>query len=112
MIFDLVSAAYAMGPAPQGQQGGGMALVTQMLPLVLIFVIFYFLLIRPQQKKAKEFKAMLERVKKGDKIMTAGGIYGVIESVGTNTVVVKIAENTKVKLNKNSISNLVNQEDE
>jgi preprotein translocase subunit YajC len=105
MIFDLATNAYAMGPAPQGAgQAGGMQALMQFLPLVLIFVIFYFLLIRPQQKKAKEVKKMLDELKKGDKVITAGGLYGVIESVETNTVVVKIAENVKVKLNRNSIA--------
>jgi len=102
MLRDLIDIAYAMGPAPQGAsgQGGAAGLFGSLVPLVLIFVIFYFLLIRPQQKKAKEHKQMLENLKKGDKIITSGGIYGVIEAVGTNTVTVKVGENTKVKLGK------------
>jgi len=77
--------AYAMAGAPRdagnaGPQGiGGMFL--SFLPLILIFVIFYFLLIRPQSKRAKEHKGMLENLKKGDKIITSGGIYGVIEGI-------------------------------
>ena len=70
------------------------------LPLILIFVVFYFLLIRPQQKKAKEQKQMLESLKRGDKVVTSGGIYAVIEAVGTTTVTLKIAENVKVKFGK------------
>lgn len=91
--------AWAMGPAPQGGQGGGSSL-TGMIPLVLIFVVFYFLLIRPQQKRAKEHKQMLEAVKKGDKVVTSGGIYGLVESVSDNTIVLKIADNVKVKFGK------------
>src|SRR3990172_9785200 len=91
--------AYAMGPAPQGGQGQGGGLMG-FLPLVLIFVIFYFLLIRPQQKKTKEHKEMLDNVKKGDKIITSGGEYGVVEEVKPNTVIVKIAENVRVKYGK------------
>ena len=64
------------------------------------FVVFYFLLIRPQQKKAKEHKQMLEGLKKGDKVITSGGVYAVIEAVGTTTVTLKIAENVKVKFGK------------
>ncbi len=97
--------AYAMAP-PAGQQGaqGGGSMITSLLPLVLIFVIFYFLLIRPQQKRAKEHKQLLENLKKGDKVITSGGVYGVIESVGTTTVTVKIAENVKVKFGKGHIA--------
>lgn len=94
--------AYAMGPTPTSGsgQGGPAGLFTSLIPLILIFVIFYFLLIRPQQKRAKEHKTMIENLKKGDKIITSGGIYGIIEAVGTNTITVKVAENTKVKIGK------------
>ena len=95
--------AYAMGPAPQGGQGGAGAIMS-FLPLILIFVIFYFLLIRPQQKRAKEHKQMLENLKKGDKVVTSGGIYAVVEAVGTNTVTLKIAENVRVKFGKSYIA--------
>jgi preprotein translocase subunit YajC len=95
-----------MGPAPQGGagQGGAGGLFGSLIPLVLIFVIFYFLLIRPQQKRAKEHRNMIENLKKGDKIITSGGIYGVIEAVGTNTVTIKIGENVKVKLGKSYVA--------
>lgn len=107
-LLNLVSEAFAMGPAPQagGQAGGAQGLIASLLPLILIFVVFYFLLIRPQQKKAKEHRQMLENLKKGDKIVTAGGIYGVVDSVGSNTIVVKIAENVKIKIGKNFVSAL------
>lgn len=104
-LFNLITEAYAMGPAPQGGEAGGVqGLIGSLLPLILIFVVFYFLLIRPQQKKAKEHRQMLENLKKGDKVITGGGIYGVVESVGNNTVVLKIAENVKVKFGKGYIS--------
>jgi preprotein translocase subunit YajC len=102
--------AYAMGPNPQGGQGQGGGLLG-FLPLILIFVIFYFLLIRPQQKRAKEHKAMLDSLKKGDKVITSGGEYGVVEDVRTNTVVVKIAENVRVKYGKSYIA-VVRESDE
>lgn len=97
--------AYAMGASPQGGQGQGGGLLG-FLPLVLIFVIFYFMLIRPQQKKAKEHKAMLDNVKKGDKVILSGGEYGVVEDVRTNTVTVKISENVKVKYGKAYIAGI------
>ena len=83
--------AYAMGGAPGGgapQGVGGM--ISSFLPLILIFVIFYFLLIRPQSKKAKEHKEMLDNLKKGDKLMTNGGIYGVIEELEDKTMTLQI----------------------
>lgn len=97
MLIDIV---YAMAPGPQGGGQQGWGALGSLIPLILIFVIFYFLLIRPQQKRVKEHKKMVENLKKGDKIITSGGIHGVIEAVGTNTVTVKIAENVKVKLGK------------
>ncbi len=113
MSFNFLDIAYAMGPAPQGGgQGGAGGLIGSLIPLILIFVIFYFLLIRPQQKRAKEHKAMIENLKKGDKIITSGGIYGVIESVGTNTITVKIAENVKVKFGKAYVAALRASSDE
>jgi len=112
-LLNIIDVAYAMAP-PQGggQQGGPAGLLTSLLPLVLIFVVFYFLLIRPQQKRAKELKQMIENLKKGDKIITSGGVYGVIESVGTNTVTVKIAENVKVKFGKAYVAALRATSDE
>ena len=82
-----------------------------LMPMILIFVVFYFLIIRPQQKRAKEHKSMIESLKKGDKIITTGGAYGVIEEVKTNTVIVKIAENVRVKFGKSYIAT-VRQEDD
>jgi len=100
MFFDI---AYAMAPSPGGADQG-MGFLGSILPLILIFVIFYFLLIRPQQKRAKEHRKMVENLKKGDKVITSGGVYGVIEAVGTNTVTIKIAENVKVKFSKGNIA--------
>lgn len=113
-LFGLITDAYAMGPAPQGgaQSGGAQGMITSLLPLVMIFVVFYFLLIRPQQKKAKEHKLMLDNIKKGDKIITGGGIYGVVDSVTANTVVLKIAESVKIKVGKGYIATVRSAADE
>ena len=90
--------------------GSGFA---QFVPLILIFVIFYFFLIRPQQKKAKEHKAMIESLKKGDKIVTSGGITGTITRVvDTDKVEVEIAENVTVTvIRATGIQNLMNSQE-
>jgi len=76
-------------------------------PLIIIFVIFYFFLIRPQQKKSKEHQAMINALKKDDKIITSGGIYGTVTGVKGDIVELKIAENVKVLVAKSAISTVV-----
>ena len=84
--------------------------IGQFIPLILIFVIFYFFLIRPQQKKVKEHKAMVESLKRGDKVITSGGITGTVERIIDNEKVeVKISENVSVEIVRASgIQSLVN----
>lgn len=82
------------------------------LPFVLIFVIFYFLLILPQQKRQKKLKAMLEALKKGDKVVTSSGIWGTITNLGKETVTVQIADNTKIKVQRDHISRVRGDEEE
>ena len=97
--------AYAMGmggASPQGGAGGFAGLV----PLILMFVIFYFLLIRPQQKKTKEHREMVGNLKKGDRIVTAGGLHGRVTGVSDSTLTVEIAEKVRVKVNRASVSAL------
>ena len=85
--------------------------IGQFIPLILIFVIFYFFLIRPQQKKVKEHKAMVESLKRGDKVITSGGIVGTVERVIDNEKVeVKISENVNVEIIRSTgIQGLVNK---
>lgn len=97
----MISFAYAQDAA--GQTGGLMGF----LPLIAIFVIFYFLMIRPQQKRAKEHKELLGNLKKGDEVLTAGGIVGRITDVGEFYVNVEIANNTVVKFQKQQVINLL-----
>ena len=87
--------------------------IAQFIPLILIFVIFYFFLIRPQQKKVKEHKAMVESLKKGDKVVTSGGITGVISRVIDNDKVeVEIAENVTVEVVRGTgIQSLMNSQE-
>ena len=86
--------------------------IGQFIPLILIFVIFYFFLIRPQQKKVKEHKAMVENLKRGDKVITSGGITGTVERlIDNDTVEVEIADNVKVEIVKaTGIQGLLNNQ--
>jgi preprotein translocase subunit YajC len=81
-----------------------MANIAQFVPLVLIFIVFYFLLIRPQQKKAKEHQVYLTNLKKGDKIITGGGIHGQIVGLTETVATLEIAENVRIKINRSAIA--------
>lgn len=105
----MASIAWAQG-GPGGGGAGGTLL--SLVPFVLIFVIFYFLLILPQQKRQKKLKAMLEALKKGDKIVTSGGIWGTVTNLGKETVTVQIADNTKIKIQRESITRLRSDDEE
>ena len=101
--------AYAMGASGAGgagAQGGGMGAL--ILPLA-ICVIFYFLLIRPQQKKAKEHRAMLEALKKGDKIISSGGLHGVITGIAEDAITMEIAPKIRVKISRGSVAGKISQ---
>ena len=87
---------------PEGSPAQPSALL-QFLPLVFLFVVFYFLLIRPQQKKQKEHANMLAKLDKNDEVITAGGIHATVISVGDKTATVRIADNVKVEIEKSSI---------
>ena len=94
----LISNAYAQTAAPAG---GGME---QIFIMIAMFAVFYFLMIRPQQKKAKEHKAMVEALAKGDEVITQGGIAGRVTKVGDDFITVAIAENVEVQLQKQAIA--------
>lgn len=102
-----ISTAYAQAA---GAPAGGADMIMQFAPLVLIFIVFYFLLIRPQQKKMKEHKAMLDAVRRGDKVVTGGGIVGTVVRVGTDDeVTVEIADNVRVRCLRSTISLVLNK---
>lgn len=90
------------------QQSDGMSgLVSSLLPFLLIILVFYFLILRPQQKRQKERQKLLESVKKGDRVITSGGIHGTVEGVEDKTVLVKIADNTKVKVERSAVATII-----
>jgi preprotein translocase subunit YajC len=97
------SLAHAMGAAPAGGEAGANP-ITAFLPLILMFAIFYFLLIRPQQKKAKQHKEYLSGLKRGDYILTGGGIYGRIQEVHGDKLTVEIAKDLNIEINRGYVS--------
>ena len=101
----LINPAYAQDF--NGMLGGVLGNATQFLPIVLIFVVFYFLLIRPQQQRQKELRAMLAAVKRGDRVVTAGGILATVQKVGEREVDVDIAPNVRVTVMRDTISSVV-----
>ena len=94
--------------APGGAEGGGNPIIS-FLPLIAIVAIFYFLILRPQNKKQKETQKMLAALKKGDRVVTIGGIHGVIQSVKESTVIVKVDDNVKLEFNRSAVSGVERQ---
>lgn len=101
VIFPLLMAAPPGGDQPAG--GGGLM---GLIPIILIFGIFYFFMIRPQNKKQKETQRMLSELKKGDKVVTIGGIHGVIQSVKESSVILKVDEDCKIEFSRNAIASM------
>ena len=99
----------AAGAAPVAGPAG---MLGSFVPLLLIIVIFYFFLIRPQNKKQKETQKMLDALKKGDKIITIGGIHGVISSVKEKSVIVKVDDDAKIEFNRSAISTVLKSDAE
>ena len=104
----------AMGPAGGGSgggcapggEGGQGGLGGMLIPLILMFAVFYFLLIRPQQKKAKEHQEMIANLKKGDRVITSGGIHGQITSLDETTTTIEIAEKVRIKVTRGTLAGL------
>src|SRR6476619_6950033 len=106
VLIDLMIAPAHAQSAPAATAPFGGDLMT-FLPMIAIFVVFYFLLIRPQQKKAKEAKAMLDALQKGDEVVTAGGILGRISKISDQYVTVEVASNTEVTVQRGAIAQLL-----
>ena len=92
--------------APQGGDASG-SLVSTIVMFGAIFVIFYFMIIRPQQKRAKEREKMLSNIQKGDKVVTSGGLHGVIAGLDEKTVLLQVGDNVKLKFDRSAISAVV-----
>ncbi len=90
----------------QATPGGGPPALAQFAPLLLIFVVFYFLLIRPQQQKAKEHRTMLANLKRNDEVITSGGLYGKVVGISDKVVILEIAANVRVRVDRPQIASL------
>jgi preprotein translocase subunit YajC len=102
-VFSLLMAGQQ---AAEGAQSGG-GFLTSIIPFAAIILIFYFLIIRPQNKKRKETEKMLSALKKGDKIVTIGGIHGTVQSVRESTVLVKVDDSVKIEFLRSAVSSIV-----
>jgi len=98
--------AYAMGTGGSGSSGEGAGFIS-FVPLLLMFAIFYFLLIRPQQKKAKQHRELLGALKKGDKVINSGGLHGTVTGLTDDVVTMEIAPKVRVKVSRGSVSAVV-----
>lgn len=101
MLFPDVAHAMGTSGAEGAPQGGG---TSMLIMLVAVFAIFYFLMIRPESKRRKERQEMLDALKRGDRIVTLGGLYGEVQDVHDDKIVIKIADNVKVEISKSAVS--------
>ena len=99
--------AYAMGGT--GGAGGEGSSFSAFVPLILMFAIFYFLLIRPQQKKAKQHRELLSSLKKGDKVISSGGLHGLVTGLTDDVVIMEIAPKVRVKVSRGSITGVASK---
>jgi preprotein translocase subunit YajC len=107
----MLGIAFAMAPgAGGGAPAGGMEAIKGFLPLILMFVIFYFLLIRPQQKKQKEHKKMIADLQRGDEVVTVGGLLGKITAITDKTVTIEVADKVRVRVLRSQIMTVVQGE--
>ena len=106
--MNFIGCAYAMGGAGgTGAEGGQAGGFMGFLPLIIMFAIFYFLLIRPQQKKAKQHKEMLGALKKGDRVISSGGLHGMVTGLTEDIVTMEIAPKVRVKVSRGSVSGIM-----
>ena len=95
--------------AQTGPGAGGLGSLVSFAPLILVFIIFYILLIRPQQKKAKEHQQMLRQLKKNDEVMTSGGIYGKVIALADTVVTLEVAPNVRIRVHRPQISDILKE---
>ena len=106
----MLGVAFAMAQGGAGGAASGLEGMKSFIPLILMFVIFYFLLIRPQQKRQKEHKALLSNLKRGDNVVTSGGILGKITNVAEKFVTIEVAEKVRIKIARGQIMSVITEE--
>ncbi|HOI30275.1 MAG TPA: preprotein translocase subunit YajC [Melioribacteraceae bacterium] len=99
----------AMAPPPDGSGGGGGSLISTLIMFGAIFAIFYFMIIRPQQKRAKERDKLLSSVQKGDKVILSSGLYGTIAGLEEKTCLIDVGNNVKMKFDRSAIASVVKE---
>jgi len=109
MIWTISLALAQEAPAPEPPGSG--AFFVSLLPFILIFVLFYVLLILPQQRRQKKHRQMLDSLKKGDRVVTTGGILGTVMNISKDTVTLQIADNVKIRILRDSISEMRKEEE-
>ena len=97
--------------SPQGGEGGG-SMVSTIIMFGAIFLIFYFMIIRPQQKKAKNRTRLLSNLEKGDKVVTSGGIHGIIAGLDEKTLLLQVSDNLKIKVDRSAIGQVISKKGE
>ncbi len=105
----MLTIAFAQSAAGASQTMPQQNIFTSLMPIALIFIVFYFLLIRPQKKAQSEHQKMLESLNKNDEVVTSGGIYGTIVNIQNDVVTLRVDENTRIKVQKSSIAKLKKQ---
>ncbi|HEY5704372.1 MAG TPA: preprotein translocase subunit YajC [Terrimicrobiaceae bacterium] len=104
-LIDLLFLAQAASPAPEGA-GPQPSFLVSMMPLIFLFVIFYFLLIRPQQRRQKAHEKLVAAIKTGDRVVTSSGIHGIVANVKDKTILLKVADNVKIEFDRGSVASV------
>jgi preprotein translocase subunit YajC len=107
-LIDFLFLAQAASPAPDAPAQP--SFLVSMMPLIFVFVIFYFLLIRPQQKRQKAHQQLVASVKTGDKVVTSSGIHGIVANVKEKTILLKVADNVKIEFDRSSVASVEKSE--
>jgi len=109
-LFSLIDAAHALGAPPEGSDSSPLSFLGPLPMLVLMFLVLYLLILRPQMKKQKAQQKMVDELQKGDAVVTSGGVHGVITNLKDDIIVLKIADNVKVELSRAAVSRVKSNE--
>jgi preprotein translocase subunit YajC len=104
-----VFSSFLIAMAPQQGQSAGGGMIQTLIFFGLIFVVFYFMILRPQQKRTKERQKMLEAIKKGDKVITSGGIHGKVVSIDEKSALIEVDDNVKLKFDRTAIAGVIRE---